>query len=216
MARPDSVDTGPRVEDLHRCFRIDPDQEHRVAVVFPGAFAEPLRLVVDDGSELGVRQDQDCDELAVESEGAGEGFFDPRLDLGGRSIGAQHHIAAGDVRRHVREAELLQEATELRHRYFVLAAHVDAAEEDEIALHMVDRKTGCDATLDDDRGHATPGRLRWPISSSTSRSMHPSRRGSSTSIPTCSAGRSRTTAGAISRTGSSTRGRGPSTTPLVG
>ena len=59
-------------------------------------------------------------------------------------------------------------------------------------------------------GGTAPRRPTWPTSSSTSRSTHRSRRSSSTSTPACSAGRSRTTAAAISRTGSSTPARAPS------
>ena len=135
LARPHLVDAGPRVEDLHRRRRVDPHEEDRVAVVRVRLVAEALRPIPDDGPELRSRQDQDRDQLAVELEGLGERVLELSLDRGRRAIGAQDHVAAGDVRGDLRVAVRLEELAQGRHRHLVPAADVDAAQEDEVSGH---------------------------------------------------------------------------------
>ena len=89
----------------------------------------------DDGPELVPRQDEDRDQLAVEFEGPGERVLEIALDRACRSIGAQDHVAAGDVRGHLRVGVRLEELAQSRHRYLVPATDVDTAQEDEVSRH---------------------------------------------------------------------------------
>ncbi len=64
----------------------------------------------------------------------------PLPDLSRRSHlralgGLQHDIAAGDVGRDVGVAQFFEARLKRRHRELVLAAHIDAAQEDDIARH---------------------------------------------------------------------------------
>ena len=113
-----------------------PDEEDRVAVVRLRMVAEALRTLPDDGAKLGQRQDQHRDQLAVELEGLRERFLELPLDRGRGAIGAQDHVAAGDVGGDLRVAVRLEEVAQGRHRHLVPAADVDPAQEDEVSGHL--------------------------------------------------------------------------------
>jgi hypothetical protein len=146
IARPNGIDVGARVEDLHRLGGPDPDQEDGVTEVGIRVLAETVGLVADDRPQLGRGEHENIDSFAVEVERRRQGGLDLRLDFVGRLVRPQHHVAARDIGRYVDITEALQEPSQAGHRHGVPATHIDPAQEDEIGRHAGHGPPAADAS----------------------------------------------------------------------